>query len=503
MEVEKNKIKKDFWYRFYEILPGASIVTIFLSLILFSIFAPVFVIYFIIIYDILWVFRVIYMEINLIISLYKFKKVISINWFEKNNLEHKEKLDNVYHLVLFPTYKEPIEVIRESFNKLISVSYDKKKFIVVLAGEGAEGDPFIEKAKIIEQEFSSYFLKFYYTLHELKEGEVQGKGSNCASSGKKIKEEIDKDFSYIKYEDIIVSNLDIDTIIHDQYFAYITYLHLTIENPTRVSYQPLALFNNNFFDAYSTNRLVSRGTTFWLLSDFVNNDRLFTFSSHSMNFKALVDVGFWASDVVSEDSRIGLQCVNYYDGDYRVIPVYIPVSLDIVDEHNFIKSFINQYKQQRRWAYGMENFPYLMTTWTKNKKMPFSVKFKYIFSQIEGGVTWATAPIIMFIFGFLPLWVVNSTNESQSIIVRNAPFILENLMRVGMIGMIVNPFISFFFRPKNNLKIKFHMYIILFFEWFLLPFITILLGSIPANEAYIRLMLGKYLGFWVTPKSRK
>ena len=44
-----------------------------------------------------------------------------------------------------------------------------------------------------------------------------------------------------------------------------------------------------------------------------------------MPFQALVDVDFWQNDVVSEDSRIFLQCLIRYDGRYRVTPLYIPI----------------------------------------------------------------------------------------------------------------------------------------------------------------------------------
>jgi hypothetical protein len=53
--------------------------------------------------------------------------------------------------------------------------------------------------------------------------------------------------------------------------------------------------------------------------------------------------------------------------------------------------------------------------------------------------------------------------------------------------------------PKGISRLK---KITVFVQWIFLPVTLIVFGAFPALDAQIRLLLGKYMGFWVTEKIR-
>lgn len=493
-----NKMSDYRQYRLLEILPGAAIWLTFLAAIILSIFKPIWAIYFIIVFDLFWLIRVVYMITYMVIGFSRWRKSRQINWLEK--MKQIPEWQKIHHLVILPTYKEDLKVVRGSFQALINNDFPLEKFIVVLAGEERDQANFLKIADIIKQEFGHLFFRFLITVHPQDiEGEVAGKGSNSHWAGQKAKILIDQ--LDIPYEDILVSSFDVDTCADRQYFTYLTHKFLTVDDPLHASYQPLAVFNNNIWDSHILMRVVSNSTTFWLMGEQIRPDRLFTFSSHSMPFRALVDVGFWQNDIVTEDSRIFLQGLLHYDGRYRVVPMHITVSMDTVMADSFWDSIKNLYFQQRRWAYGVENFPYMAWHFAKNKLIPFNTKVKYIWNQLEGVYSWATAPVLIFVLGRLP-FVFAAEETSSSVIVQNAPKVLEVLMLMAMIGLLIMAIINTIMlppRPKKHPKTKIFLMII---QWVLFPITMIVFGSIPATEAQTRLMFGKYLGFHVTAKSR-
>jgi len=493
------KLREHTQYRILEILPGFLVWTSFVVAVAISFIQPIWVIGFIILFDLYWFIRAVYILVYLLIAFRRYRMTINVDWAAK--VRSMPGWDSIRHLIVVPLSKEPYEVLEQSFRAFTKSSFPLKNLIVVLACEERFTENTRPSAERIRREFAGVFGELIVVHHpDNISGEIAGKGSNIAYAGRRAKLRIDE--LGIPYDRVLVTTLDVDSVLHPHYFSYLTYTFLNHPNRLRTSYQPLAFFNNNIWQSPALTRIVANSTTFWLMTETVRPDRLFTFSSHSMPFTALVDVDFWQNDIVTEDSRIFLQCFIRYDGDYTVTPLYLPVSMDTVATESLWRTIVNQYKQQRRWAYGVENFPYMVWNFTADRMIPFGKKLKYVWNQLEGVFSWATAPILIFILGWLPINIANQRG-STLMIVQNAPYILQDLMILAMVGLVAAAVLSTLIAPPPPKKSGWWWFFPMVLQWILFPVTMVLFGSIPATDAQTRLMLGKYLGFCVTEKTRK
>ncbi len=496
-------------YRFFEILPGFLTWGTLLLGIFLSWKKPFWIAVFIIFFTTYWLFRTTYLFFHLKAGYQKMREYEKINWLERLDVleresagSHASQWRDIYHLVVLPVYKEPLEIIRESFLALENSDYPKNKMIVVLGCEERAREGGEKIAKEIEKEFGNKFFKLLITWHPANlEGEIAGHGSNDAWAAKSAKEEI-IDALGIPYQNIIVSSLDADTCVFPKYFSCLTWHYLTVPKPTRTSYQPVPLYINNIWQASTFSRLFAFSSTFWHTMNQERPKKLITFSSHSISFEALVAVNFKQTNVVSDDSRIFWQCFFKYDGDYRVKPLYYPVSMDANAAKNIFRTIINIYRQQRRWAFGVGEIPYFLFGFLKNKKIKISKKISLGFELIEGHFSWATAPILIFILGWLPL-ALGGEAFSQTIVSYNLPKIISRILTISMMGLIISAYFSILLLPPRPPEYGKYKYLIFAASWLLVPIIMIFFSSLPAIDAQTRLMLGKYMGFWPTEKVRK
>jgi len=490
--------KERFLYRLLEILPGFLSWSTLIGAFLFSWLVPAGVAIFIILFDLYWLLKTAYLSFHQISSFKQMKKNIKTDWIEK--LEHLGDWKRIYHIVVLPMYKEGKEIIRSSCQSLVNSKYPKEKIIIVLSAEERAGKKATQIAQELKKEFSGKFLKFFVTTHPQNlPGEVIGKGSNTAWAIKEAKEKIIKPLN-LRYEDILVSTFDIDTKPYPQYFSCLTFHYLTTENPLKSSYQPIPIYNNNVWTAPNFSRVIATSNTFWQMMQQDRPEAMITYSSHATPFKVLNEVGY-PKNIVPDDSRIFWKSYLFYNGDYKVVPLHYPVSMDAVLAKSLFRTAINQYKQQRRWAWGCVDIPFLLFGFIKNKKISLSKKLYYSWDILEGFLSWATVSLLIFFLGWLPL-LLGGDNFNITLLSYNLPVATRNLMTISMVGVLASCIISFLILPPKPKGVGKTKNLSLLLQWMLLPFTLIFFGSIPAIDAQTRLIFGKYLGFWVTEKIR-
>ncbi len=519
-------------YRLLEIFPGAIAWATLFGMVVVSWRAPIAASFFIIAFDLYWLLKTIFFTSHIVASYRKMRENLKIDWMgrlrevsEDTNGKVLDKLEqysssepfdsaqdklresrsynwqDLYHLIILPAYQEPYEVLRASLLAIKNSSWPKDRMIVVLGIEERGGEEDQIAAEKIKQEFGSNFAKFLVTVHPAGlPGEIPGKGSNATWAAKAAKKIIDD--LPIPYERVIVSSLDSDTRVYPDYFAIVAYHYLTESGPLQASYQPIPVYHNNIWDAPAISRVVSTSDTFWQMTQQSRPERLETFSSHSMPFKSLVEVGFWQTDIVSEDSRIFWQCLLYYNGDWRVVPLYYPVSMDANLAPSFWQTAKNIYRQHRRWAWGVENIPYMLYGFFKNKFIPLRKKLFYASDKIEGFWSLSTNALLILFLGWLPP-LLGGDVFSTTVLAHNLPRITQILLTLAMVGLASAAVISLALLPTRPKKKPYHWKWWLVLEWLTIVVTGTIFGAIPGLEAQTRLMLGKKLGFWRTPKVRK
>ena len=543
--------------RVIEMIPGLMTWTTLLGMVVFSFLLPAWAAIFVIVFDIYWIHKAFYISIFSLVGQRDVVEGKRINWWErcqnivhpkqyrdllqdrvkhlreslreisffsfherhivkqeikrtKKNLKEtaalipreNEIMDwrDVIHVILLPTAGEPAEIIEPAIRSLAESNFPKGQMIVLLATEEREDSKTrLPKVEYLKKKFDGIFRDFLVTTHIVAAGELKCKASNAGFAARELQKYLDA--RNIDYKRVIFSNFDCDSVAHREYFAALTYHYITDPKRLQRAYQPLPMYHNNLWDTNAFVRLVVTGSSFWHLYQSTRQEMV-TFSSHSEPFDTLVKVGFWPVNMISEDSIIYWKCLAYFHGDYRVQPIPLPISLDAVLAETYWKTLINQYKQKRRWAYGIENFPVTMRAIWPDKLINLRTKLRVTFEMLEGHYSWATTSFILTFLGWLPLFL-GGTSFRGSVLAHNLPFITKTLVTLGMLGLCISIPMSLLSLPPRPKKYHWSRHLLMLFQWILIPLVGFL-SAFPAVDSQTRILLGKYFGeFWVTEKMRK
>ncbi len=414
--------------------------------------------------------------------------------------EEYPKPEEVYHLVIMTAYNEGIETLEPSTRAVMENTFPNDRIIFALAYEARGGEAMKKTAEELERKFKGVFREFVLVEHpENLPGEVVGKGPNLAYAGEYLAEYLQK--KHIPIQNVIVTSLDSDNRMAPKYLDAVAYEFVVHPNRQRLSYQPVSLFMNNIWDAPALTRIVAISNSFFNVITTMRPHTLRNFASHSQPLYALKAMNFWSKRTIVEDGHQYWRSLFFFDGDYSVLPIRIPIYQDAVIDETLFKTAKAQFVQVRRWNYGASDVAYVgshLFVPKKDRPMPFWQLFPRFWRLLDGHVTLAIlAPIVAF-GGWVPM-IMNFSSRTM------VPFSLPNVVgvveTVASVGLLISILVSFKVLPKRPEKYKKGRNIMMVVQWVLSPVVALLYQSASALYAQTRLLFGNYMEkFDVTKK---
>lgn len=480
--------------RALEVFPGIMVWMLILSPIWGSLFFPVQLAYFILFFDIYWLYRSFSLVITASIASGKIKEAELIDWYDK--AKRFEHVDKVQHVLIILNYKETVEKLRLTFDALAKQSFPTKQLHLVLAMEEREEEA-KERAAILIKEYGHIFGSVFATYHPDLPGEVKGKSSNEAYAGREAYKKLFEHGSYdIDYATI--SSVDADSIFHKEYFSYLAYQFL--KDPKRYSkfWQSAIVFHNNIWQVPAAIRVSSFFGNLYRIALLVQGDRMLTHATYSLSLKLLKDIDFWDVDVIPEDYRIFFKAFYRKQGQIWVEPIFLKTSMDAALAKGYINTLKNKYHQERRWSWGVSDNPLFIKWWFSVPDVPFFRKTSLMLTVLIDHILWPSSWFIITIAANV-MAIINPM-FSRTPLGFTLPQLAGAILNVALLALLAMLYIDYKNRPVNQhlpLKRK-----LLFpFEFLLMPLVGFFLSALPALISHTQLMLGKRLEYKVTEKA--
>lgn len=495
MRVRKFFVKYDRRIqRGLEILPGF----ISWNLILFPLWGvfliPLAVAYYVLLFDIFWLYKSITLAFTGTISHLRIKASQKMDWLGEVKLFPDWR--KVQHLIIIPNYQEPPHILERTLESLATQTFPKRQISIILAFEAREKD-WRKKADFLKKKYANKFGNLLVTVHRLKRGETAGKHSNSRHAIQVAKKKLIKTGQY-NPNYVTVTSCDADHVFHQQHFAYLAFKFL--DDPERYLklWQPALMFYNNFWRLPALTRVVNTFCTIWNTAILARPDRLISCQNYSLSFKLLDEAGSWDPNIIPEDYHMFFKAFFEKQGKVEVEPIFLPLWADAAESNSFWGTVKNQYQQLKRWAWGVSDDPYVVKNYFGDSKISFWTKTIRLLRVLEDHILW---PVNWFIITLgITIPSLLNPNFSRTVIGYSLPRLSTLILTFCLLFLVVILIIDAKQRPPRPAHVSRLRALLLPLEFILMPISGFFFNALPGLDAHTRLMLGKYIEYKVTEK---
>ena len=373
-----------------------------------------------------WLYMAIIHAYGLIKGYKEYEKSLKVNWLQKvKNLEfdrlpNKKTLpdsyDDIKHILLIPTYKEPFEVLEPTFKAIMEQSIGKDKIIIVVGTEEAGKEIVGRALDKIKQKYKNKLPRMMQYIHPKGlPNEIVGVASpNRTWAAKHAVEQLKKEG--IKVKNCIFTTLDSDAILHHHFLAAVTYYYLTDEKRYNRFYETAVhLFTNNIWEVPLLARIEATNLTLGLLSSWTTQSRLSeTFACYSTALDTLIAADYWDVRFI-DDTIFYWRAFEARGGDFSAKYFHLPIYSDATGGENYVIAHKNLFKQLVRWGWGSVStaIAFKMFFTKKLTKLTTDQKLVWLYLKIERHLLVRTS-VFLITFGFAILTFVNRNFRLQA-----------------------------------------------------------------------------------------
>ncbi|TME84279.1 MAG: hypothetical protein E6I45_02025 [Chloroflexi bacterium] len=547
--------------RTLEIVPGLVTWTLILAPIVLSFRFPEIVAWFVLSFDFYWFYKAVVLVISVVVAFVRIKSVMAVDWrrrafaladlaerrreiqglipairtrvlelnrrgehlaaaggrreltrlaAERKDIERLlarrgeaiQDPNDLWHVALIPTYTEPFEKLYETVAALARTDYPRHLLMVAIITRETDLEGRENVARLREL-FADRFLHFFHVLDPLEPGIVVGKSSAMAYGGRWLYRELTDRLGFDPRK-VVVTDLDADYRVHPQYFGYLTYTFLSDPDRYRRLYQPVPMFHNNLWETPMPVRLVAVGATHVQMWRSLTPEKLISFSSYAVSLATIHEVDYWATDAIPEDSRFYWKSFFRYSGEFRAVPLFIPMYGDAVRARSYPRSLVQQYMQIRRWAWGVTDIPFYIRNALAHSEIPRGQRVRRLLDLWLDHINWAIAPFVLIFGSNIPLLIsrwFGGSDFARSTLGQQLPVYASLLLTGAFCCLLVLIYVEDQIAPARPPEWGRGMRILSRIQWLFVPVVGLLFSNLPALDAQTRLMTGRYLEYRVTEKT--
>jgi Glycosyl transferase family group 2 len=236
------------------------------------------------------------------------------------------KTHDLDHIIIIPTYKEELELLRETLDVFASHLQTRDRYRICLAMESREvGSE--KKAIQLKSEYIEVFAEFDYSIHPVINGEAPGKSSNVNWAARHMAAK----FDVKEHMRQIITVIDSDTCLAQDYFQMVAdrFMAASPVIRSKMMFCVPIVFDRN---AHEVPIFVRLTDILWcqagLSTTYPSSGIKIPTSTYGISMQLANDVGFWDTgpDAIGEDMHMFTKCFLSTGGSLHVETIYSPAS---------------------------------------------------------------------------------------------------------------------------------------------------------------------------------